>query len=92
MTRVISKLFLHGRLQFQGKFSKFKPKWQSFRFSSTSQSASLDDPKLWVKSPLPDVPLCTGVEMHEMIFEQISKFGNLPAMVNRNNTKYELHL
>ncbi|ODM92784.1 4-coumarate--CoA ligase 1 [Orchesella cincta] len=39
-----------------------------------------DDPKLWVKSPFPDVPTVLGVEMHEMIFQQITKYGDLPAM------------
>lgn len=40
-----------------------------------------DDPKLWVKSPYPDVPRIVGVEMHEVLYSRISKWPNSPAFV-----------
>ncbi|CAL8108950.1 unnamed protein product [Orchesella dallaii] len=86
MTRVLSKCFQVGKSAvFSNKkvvFQKFQRKEHSRLLSTVAPNTTRvkDDPKLWVKSPFPDVPTVLGVEMHEMIFQQITKYGDLPAM------------
>lgn len=92
MTRVLSKCLQTGRLLCKygtgSSISKVNQKWNLSRYSTTAtrqSSQAKDDSKLWIKSPLPDVPLCTGIEMHELIFHRIASYGNLPAMVYQFN-------
>lgn len=88
MTRVLSKCLQEGMILINSVASKggrCVRNGLNFKYLSTVTASSSvgikDNPKLWVKSPYPDVEKILGVEMHEMIYAQMAKFGNIPALV-----------